>query len=130
MIKPIIDFDGYFISTEGKVYCNLGKGRRDRSKRVDLYEIHPRPNKNGYVRVSMRQISTGKIVDKYVHRLVAEYFIEKPEGKNVVNHKDCNRSNNNVDNLEWVSVKENVEYAFRVGNLTRDVATGRMMAKN
>jgi hypothetical protein len=53
-----------------------------------------------------------KLGDKMfsVHRLVAEYFIEKPEDKNIVNHKDFNTLNNNVSNLEWVSQRENTHH--------------------
>lgn len=46
MMKPIEDFDGYFISDDGRVYCNLGKGnRRKNDKTTELYEINPRPTK-------------------------------------------------------------------------------------
>lgn len=45
MIKRIDGFCGYFISDEGKVYCNLGKGNRRNGKIVDLYEIKPRLTK-------------------------------------------------------------------------------------
>lgn len=38
MLKPIQGFTGYFISDDGKVFCNLGKGNRDKNKTVDLYE--------------------------------------------------------------------------------------------
>jgi hypothetical protein len=50
-----------------------------------------------------------KLKDKMfsVHRLVAEYFVDKPEGKNTVNHKDLNILNNNASNLEWISQREN-----------------------
>lgn len=120
-IKPIIDFDGYYISDEGKVYSDLGKGCRDRAKRVELYEIKPRLTKNGYCRVCMRQQSTNKRVDKYIHRLVAEYFIPNPLNKKVVNHLDCNKQNNHVLNLEWCTYKENNDYAESLGRVKRDV---------
>ena len=41
-IKKIRDFTGYYISDDGKVYCNLGRGNRDKSKTTELYEIKPR----------------------------------------------------------------------------------------
>ena len=44
---------------------------------------------------------------KNVHRLVAETFIKKPYNKNEVNHKDFNKHNNVIDNLEWVTQEEN-----------------------
>lgn len=120
MIVPIKDFDGYFISNDGKVYCNLGKGNRNRCKRCEMYEIKPRSARNGYIRVYMRQTSTSKRVDKYVHRLVAEHFISNPDSKPCVNHKDCNRANNNVANLEWVTHKENNSYTMQLNHMYRD----------
>lgn len=128
MLKPIDDFDGYFISDEGKVYCNLGKGNKRNGKTVELYELKPRPTKNGYMRVYCRQISTGKRKDLYIHRLVAQYFIPNPENKKVVNHKNCKRDDNRVENLEWVTTKENVNYAMSLGNLKRDKQTGQFIS--
>lgn len=54
----------------------------------------------------------GKQRNMRVHRLVASAFIPKIEGKNVVNHKDCNKLNNHVDNLEWCTDLENTRHAM------------------
>ena len=62
--------------------------------------------------------------DVYAHRLVAKYFISNPNNLPVVNHIDENRLNNNVDNLEWVTHKENYR-KYRENNWERRVAERR-----
>lgn len=128
MLKPIDNYDGYFISNDGKVYCNLGKGCRDRSKTVELYELKPRVAKNGYLRVYARNISTNKRTDLYIHRLVAQYFIPNPLNKPQVNHKNCNRMDNRVENLEWCTSIENNLYTMKSGRVVRDKITGRFVS--
>lgn len=68
---------------------------------------------NGYLRVPIN-------VDKKrltfsVHRLVALTFIPNPKNLPTVNHIDGNKQNNNMDNLEWASVKDNVLHAHKIG---------------
>lgn len=128
MFKTLIeikDFKGYFISDEGKVFCNLGRGNRNKDKTVPLYELKSRLTKNGYLRIYARQNSTNKRKDLYIHRLVALYFIPNPLNKKYVNHKNCNRSDNRVENLEWVTAKENTEYTFKMNHIRRDEISGR-----
>ncbi len=74
-------------------------------------QLRPQNNGNGYLKVSLR--INKKECQKYVHRLVAECFIEKTSDQ--VNHKDGNKSNNHVSNLEWVTNAENQVHAHKTG---------------
>lgn len=65
---------------------------------------------HGYYVVRLRYQCTGKI--GYVHRLVAEAFLPNPANLEVVNHKDENTLNNNVDNLEWCTNVYNLHYGM------------------
>lgn len=118
MLKPIPEYDGYFISEEGRVFSNVRSGPRSKTKpKEELHEVFPRPGKTKYLRVYLRNSITHKRKDLYIHRLVAQAFIPNPENKAFVNHKDCNRCNNHVSNLEWVTAKENTNQTFALGHL-------------
>lgn len=70
-------------------------------------------NRNGYLFVQFSL--NGKQVKKKVHRLVAQTFITNQNNRPDVNHKDCNRTNNNIDNLEWCSRSYNQRYREKYG---------------
>lgn len=71
--------------------------------------VKPQPNGKGYLRISI-----GKKL-MFVHRLVAEKYIPNPDNLPQVNHKDGNKTNNCVDNLEWVSNSVNRKHAVQSG---------------
>ena len=73
----------------------------------------PTMDKRGYFRLSLWE--DGKSKGFGVHRLVAEAFVDKVEGKDCINHKNCNKHDNRAENLEWCTYKENSEHAKRNG---------------
>lgn len=73
--------------------------------------VEPRDNGKGYLAFNWKV--GGRQKTAYVHRLVAEAFIPNPEKLEDVNHKDENKENNHVDNLEWVSHRYNCNYGNR-----------------
>lgn len=80
--------------------------------KYNLYKIIKQYNCRGYKRISVRD-ETGKSHQIAVHRLVALLFIPNPQQKEEVNHKDRNKSNNCVENLEWVTKSENELHKWR-----------------
>ena len=74
------------------------------------------PDKDGYLKVSLKD-NNDKTKRLSIHRIVAEQFILNKENKPIVNHKDGNKQNNCVDNLEWCTQKENVKHAIEKLNV-------------
>lgn len=106
MEKPIKDFENYSITTEGLVisynnYNNISSNGRIMSTKTPT-------NKYESVKLS----KNNQTYTKMVHRLVAEAFIPNPTNKPVVNHIDGDIKNNKVENLEWVTIKENVNKSY------------------
>ena len=73
----------------------------------------PRIDRYGYCKVTF--YDNGVTKHTTVHRVVAEAFLPNIYNKPSINHKDCNKLNNSVDNLEWVTHKENIHHAERNG---------------
>lgn len=113
--KDIKGFEGlYQISNYGRVK-SLERERTfgNRIRVVPEKIINPDKKKSGYLFYHL--YSGGrKEKDLYAHRLVAQAFIPNPLGKKDVNHKDGNKSNNYVENLEWATRSENIRHSYNV----------------
>lgn len=98
---PIHPWDGWY------EVSNLGRVRRTPT-------IVPQYLADGYCRIALRVF--GSKASVVVHRLVAAAFIRPPKADECVNHKNCDRSDNRPENLEWVTMLENLDHAKK--NLT------------
>lgn len=106
IIKDIKGFEGrYTIS-------NLGVVRSLLTNKIMKLNI----TKFGYARVSLRLPKSRDYKTYFIHRLVALNFLENKNNLPEVNHKDSNRLNNKLNNLEWCTKEYNIKYSFTHGN--------------
>ena len=102
--KSVVGFeDSYEVSNYGRVR-SLPRGR------TKGQILKPYLNRYGYHVISIRKESGGKTYCLKVHRIVASAFIENPDNLPYINHKDENKINNAVDNLEWCTPYYNTHY--------------------
>ena len=104
--KDIVGYEGlYQITSDGKVQslknCKFLKPLLSGPKGKEYY----------YVCLSKNGVKK----NHKIHRLVAEAFIPNPNNLPIVNHKDENKENNCVNNLEWVTQGENNKHAYKIG---------------
>lgn len=76
----------------------------------------PQIDQDGYLYIRLYDNKTKKFVHKRIHRLVLEHFNRAPKEGEECHHKDNNRQNNNIDNLEWVTRQENDSHVNHVVN--------------
>ena len=101
--------NSYMVSTDGMV------------KRIETDRIlKQKLDKDNYLSINMSMGGRGNTRQVFVHRLVAEAFIPNPENKPLVKHIDGNPINNCVENLKWVTPKENVEHSIKIGLKNND----------
>lgn len=114
--RPVVGFEErYHVSSKGRIkalsyrYVNKGNKNTTITEKIRVPVI----NKHGYLMIGLSG-SNGRVF-KQVHRVVATAFIPNPFGKKFVNHLDSNRGNNLIENLEWVTRKENMEHMVKAG---------------
>jgi hypothetical protein len=116
-LYPIIGHDGYWISKLGNIYSSL---------KSQLLKLQINNLRKGYPYIGLHK---NKKIKKYsIHRLVAQTFLPNPENKSQVNHKDGNKKNNHIDNLEWCTPRENCVHAYSL-NLSKKVPWSGTPAK-
>ena len=116
MWKTIPGYEGeYEASTFGMVRSVdriILKGKRHVPSRVRGQIISPYKRSDGYLRVDMSKHGVRR--HEKLHSIIARTFIPNPEHKSTVNHIDENKLNNTVENLEWMTNEENVNYGTRI----------------
>ena len=114
--KDIKGYEGrYQVSNYGKVKSLTRKVDTFNGQRtIEGKILKPLITNTGYFRVDLKQHQKHNYIS--IHRLVAETFIPNPNNYPIINHKDGNPKNNQIDNLEWCSQSYNVKYAYTHGN--------------
>lgn len=114
--KDIPGYEGYYqVSNFGRVK-SLDRTVIDKNGRVMKYKgviLTPQLNEFGYEKVVL--IKSGKRKNFKIHQLVAIAFLDNPDNLPCINHKDGNKRNNMVSNLEWCTFGENNKHAYEKG---------------
>lgn len=121
--KSIVGYEGlYEVSNHGNVRSLdrvIVENNTKKERLIKGVTLSAANSKRGYRVVVLCKDGTEKM--RNVHQLVAESFISNPENKHCINHKDFNRLNNHVDNLEWCTYAENNLHSIEEGKKGRTV---------
>ena len=114
--KQIKDYD-YEVSTDGRIRSMDHKTNTALKHQTYVIKkgkiLKPMIKKGGYLNICLCNNNIKKT--STIHRLVAETFIPKVNGKDFINHKNAIKTDNRVTNLEWCTSKENTQHALKLG---------------
>lgn len=113
--KKIKGYEDYFVSQNGEI--KSFKNGKERLMKPQL------DSKRRYLLIGLSK--NGKTKMHLVHRIVADAFLDNPNNKEQVNHKNCNTRDNRLDNLEWVTREENQKHAYINGRISIPTFEGK-----
>lgn len=125
--KPVPGFEKlYLVSNTGRIKANAKAVSTSRNGTIYVAQRKERElsftiDRYGYYKVVLQENKRKKFTT--VHRVVGAAFISNPQNLPQINHKDGNKLNNNVDNLEWCTSQQNVVHAYKTG-LSKNVQKG------
>lgn len=125
--KPVVGYEGiYEVSSLGRVKSCERTIIRSNGREINFPDkiMKPSINHKGYLIIDLRK--NGKRSGGFVHRLVGKAFIDNPLNKEQINHKNGNKTDNRVQNLEWVTNQENMAHAYKfLGRTNKDASESR-----
>lgn len=127
MWKDIPEYEGFYqVSNLGRVRSLPRSVPHKRFGSINRrgQVLSERTDKRGYHQARLQR--DGRSTYPKVHRLVATLFLENPENLPQVNHKDLDKSNNTIENLEWISEKGNMDHAFAVTVEVENIVTNEV----
>ena len=114
--KDVVGYEGiYKVSNKGNVFSVERKDSMGRECGGII--LKPKYHRDGYLGINLYK--NGKMKSKFIHRLVAEAFLPNQNNYLEINHKDENKTNNYVENLEWCTRKYNVNYGTAIERATQ-----------
>lgn len=113
--KPVVGYEGYYeVSDRGRVRSTdrtvPSSSRNGGFRHRPSVILRQKERRNGYMSLSLSL--NGVIKDVLVHRLVAKAFLPNPNGFDQVNHKNMNKADNRVENLEWCDQSMNMKHSI------------------
>lgn len=131
-MKLIQGYPNYSITVDGRIFSHKKPAGKGRGKVTDYSysrELKPQIDKKGYLKIILEQ-NTNRKRSTSVHRLVAETYIPNPNNYDTVNHINEDKTDNRVENLEWLSNADNVVYSKAKTRLIKTPSGEIIVIKN